>query len=65
MNPLSMEKAMIENMVVKTGRPIDEWIEIVSKQKFNKHNEIVHFLKKDYSMTHGYANLIARKSKKK
>ena len=66
MDPLSMEKkAMIKNMVEKTGRPIDEWIEIVSKQKFNKHNEIVHFLKKDYSMTHGYANLIARKSKKK
>ena len=28
MNPLSMEKAMIKNMVEKTGRPIDEWIEI-------------------------------------
>ena len=64
MDPLSMEKAMIKNMVDKTGRPIDDWLMIVSKQKFNKHNEIVHFLKKDYSMTHGYANLIARKSKK-
>ena len=50
-------------MVDKTGRSIDDWIKIVSAQKFNKHNEIVHFLKKDYSMTHGYANLIAHKSK--
>ncbi len=56
---------MIKNMVDKTGRSIDDWLMIVSKQNFNKHNEIVHFLKKDYSMTHGYANLIARKSKKK
>ena len=64
MDSLSMEKAMMNNMVDKTGRPIDDWLMIVSKQKFNKHNEIVHFLKKDYSMTHGYANLIARKSKK-
>ena len=56
---------MIKNMVDKTGRSIDDWLMIVSKQKFNKHNEIVHFLKKDYLMTHGYANLIARKSKKK
>ena len=64
MDPLSMEKAMIKNMVDKTGRSIDDWLMIVSKQKFNKHNEIVHFLKKDYLMTHGYANLIARKSKK-
>ena len=65
MDPLSMEKAMIKNMVDKTGRSIDDWLMIVSKQKFNKHNELVYFLKKDYSMTHGYANLIARKSKKK
>ena len=56
---------MIKNMVDKTGRPIDDWLRIVSKQEFNNHNEIVHFLKKDYLMTHGYANLIARKSKKK
>ena len=58
-----MEKAMIKNMVDKTGRSIDDWIKIVSKQKINKHNEIVHFLKRDYSITHGYANLIAHKSK--
>ena len=60
-----MEKAMIKNMVEKTGRPIDEWIEIVNSKEFNKHIKIVHFLKKDYSITHGYANLIAHKSKNK
>ena len=43
-----MEKAMIKNMVDKTGRSIDDWLMIVSKQKFNKHNEIVYLLKKDY-----------------
>ncbi|MBT3418643.1 MAG: DUF4287 domain-containing protein [Flavobacteriales bacterium] len=46
MDPLSMEKAMIKNMVDKTGRSIDDWLMIVSKQKFNKHNEIVIFFKK-------------------
>jgi len=60
-----MEKAMIKNMVEKTGRPIDKWIEIINSKEFNKHSEIVHFLKKDYSITHGYANLIAHKSKNK
>ena len=64
MDPLSMEKAMIKNMVDKTGKDISTWLIIVKEQKFNKHNEIVNFLKMDYSMTHGYANLIARKSKK-
>ena len=60
-----MEKAMIKNMVEKTGKPIDEWLEIVIDKEFNKYSEIVSFLKIEYSMTHGYANLIARKSKMK
>jgi len=62
MDPLSMEKAMIKNMVEKTGKPIDEWIEIVINKEFNKNSEIVTFLKSEYFMTYGYANLIARKS---
>jgi len=60
-----MEKAMLKNMVEKTGRPIDEWIEIVNSKEFNKHSEIVSFLKSHYAITHGYANLIAHKSKDK
>ena len=63
MDPLSMEKAMIKNMVDKTGKSIDEWIIIVNKQKYMKHNELVKFLKKEYLITHGYANLIVRKAK--
>ena len=65
MDPLSMEKAMIKNMLEKTGKPIDEWLEIVINKEFNKHSEIVSFLKSDYVITHGYANLIAHKSKNK
>ena len=63
MDPLSMEKAMIKNMIKKTGKPIEEWIKIVKEKDFLKHGEIVKFLKKEYSLTHGYANLIAQKSK--
>ena len=63
MDKLSMEKAMLKNMIRNTGKSIDDWVNIVSRQKFNRHNEIVNFLKENYSLTHGYANLIARKSK--
>ena len=63
MDKLSMEKAMLKNMIRNTGKSIDDWVNIVSQQKFNRHNEIVNFLKENYSLTHGYANLIARKSK--
>jgi len=58
-----MEKAMLKNMIEKTGKPIEEWIKIVKEKGFFKHGEIVEFLKEQYSVTHGYANLIARKSK--
>ena len=63
MDPLSMEKAMIKNMIEKTGKPIEEWIKIVKEKDFLKHGEIVKFLKEQYSLTHGYANLIAQNSK--
>jgi hypothetical protein len=63
MDSLSMEKAMIKNMINRTGKSIDDWIIITKEQKDMKHNQLVNFLKKEYSITHGYANLIARKSK--
>ena len=63
MDSLSMEKAMIKNMINRTGKSIDQWIIIAKQQKDMKHNQLVNFLKKEYSITHGYANLIVQKSK--
>ena len=57
-----MEKAMIRNMVEKTGKSLEDWIKLVKNSNFSKHGEIVMYLKTDYILTHGYANLIARKS---
>ena len=56
-----MEKAMLKNMFEKTGKNIDDWIVIIKAKNFSKHGEIVKYLKSEYSLTHGYANLIARK----
>ena len=63
MDPLSMEKAMLQNMVEKTGRPINEWIQIVKDKELEKHSEKVKYFKEQYSLTHRYANLISQKSK--
>ena len=63
MDPKLMEKAMLKNMIEKTGKSIEEWIKIVKEKDFLKHGEIVKFLKEQYSLTHGYANLIVQKSK--
>ena len=58
-----MEKAMLKNMVEKTGKSIKEWISVVSEQKFVENKDIVKFLKKEHSVGHFYAHLIAKKSK--
>ena len=44
MDRLAMEKAMINNMIKKTGKSIDECIKIVKEKDFFKHGEIVKFL---------------------
>ena len=63
MDALSMEKAMIKNMKEKTGEILEDWIIIVKEKDFLKHGEMVKYLKTKYSLTHGYASLIAHKSK--
>ena len=51
---------MLKNMFEKTGKNIDDWIEIVKAANISKHGELVKYLKSEYSLTHGYANLITR-----
>ena len=63
MDPKSMEKAMVKNMIEKTGKPIEKWISIVNKQNFDENKDIVNFLKEEHSVGHFYAHLIAKKSK--
>lgn len=61
-----MDKAtqtMIENLHKNTGKTLEQWIDIVKKQNFAKHGEIVKFLKEQHEFTHGFANLVAHKAK--
>ena len=37
MDRLSIEKAMIKNMIEKTGKPIEEWIKIIKEKYFVRH----------------------------
>ena len=60
MDPQSMEKAMLKNMIERTSKPIKEWISIVNEQNFDENKDIVKFLKEDYSVGHFYAHLIAK-----
>jgi len=57
------EQTMIENIRKKTGKPIEDWISIVRKSGITKHNDIIKFLKSEHGFTHGFANMVAHKSK--
>ncbi|KGK28826.1 DUF4287 domain-containing protein [Cellulophaga sp. E6(2014)] len=61
-----MDKAlqtMIDNMPEKTGKSLMEWKKVLKSNSFSKHSEAVNFLKKDYNVTHGFANTIVALSK--
>ena len=54
-----MEKGLLE----KTGKPLEDWIAIVRKEKLEKHGAILKFLKTEHGFTHGYANFVALKAR--
>ena len=56
-------KTMISNIPEKTGKSLEEWKKVLSKQTFSKHSEAVKYLKTEYGVTHGFANTIVTLSK--
>ena len=62
MDVSAVELSMLRNMIIKTGRPLKKWIEIVKEKNFVEKEEIVKFLKDEYSVGHFYALLIAKKA---
>jgi len=57
------EQTMLDNLLKNTGKTLEQWIEIVRKENFEKHGQILTFLKENHSFTHGFANLVAMKSR--
>ena len=53
---------MLANLPIKTGRPLDDWLQIIALEQLEKHGQIVGFLKSEHGVTHGFANLIAAKA---
>jgi hypothetical protein len=56
-------QTMIDNMPEKTGKSLDEWKSILKEKSFSKHTEALNFLKKEFGVTHGFANTIVTLSK--
>ena len=58
----AMDKAVdtqIKNIQTSTGKSVDQWAKLVKAQKFEKHGEMVKWLKEEHGIGHGNANLIA------
>ena len=58
-SPDAAAQTTINNLPEKTGKSLDQWLNILAKQEFEKHGEIVKWLKSEHAITHGFANLIA------
>ena len=62
-SPEEMAQSMIDNLPEKTGRSLDDWLVMTVEGAPEKHGEIVKWLKSEHGMTHGYANLVALKTR--
>lgn len=66
MNTAAIDKAtqtQIANIEKNTGKTLEEWIAIVNKSGFAKHDKLVGFLKEKHGFTHGNANVVVHFAK--
>jgi predicted transport protein len=66
MSSEALDKAyatQIANIEKATGKKLNEWIAIVNKSGFEKHGELVSFLKEKHGFTHGNANMVVHYAK--
>ena len=61
-SPEEMAANMIANLKEKTGKTLEQWLKVTKKEAFQKHGQIVKFLKEKHQVSHGFANLIAHKT---
>lgn len=62
-DPNAEVEKMAATLKEKTGKSLDEWKAIAQSSGFEKHGEIVKFLKETHGIGHGYANMIAHSLK--
>ena len=60
-SPEDQLKTMLANIPEKTGKTLDAWKALLAKTDFEKHGQMVKWLKSEHGVTHGFANLIATK----
>lgn len=56
------EITMTENLQKITGKNLEEWKKIALGAGFQKHGEMVKYLKEQHQLGHGYANFVVHKA---
>lgn len=51
------------NLETQTGKSKAQWLKLATARKLAKHSELVAWLKSEYKIGHGYANLIALRAR--
>ena len=62
-SPNTQLATMLANIPEKTGKSLTEWKKIIASKSFEKHGEILKYLKTEHNVTHGFANLISAKTR--
>lgn len=57
------EESQWRNLETQTGKNKAQWIKLAADKGFAKHGELVAWLKSEHGMGHGYANLVAIRSR--
>ena len=57
------EQSQWRNLEQSSGKSQAEWLELAGQQNFAKHSELVNWLKSEFGLGHGNANLIAHRAK--
>lgn len=60
-SPEQMEKAIIKNLKEKTGKTLEEWIEILRNSGITESKEQLKYLKENQRLGHGQAKVIIKK----
>ena len=58
------EESQWRNLETQTGKSKAQWLKLATAKKFARHGELLAWLKNEYGIGHGYANLIAIRARK-
>ena len=60
MSPAEMEKAIIRNLPEKTGKSLEEWLQLLALQTDQNKKALKQFLKQEHQLGHFQAQTIVK-----